>query len=441
MIIKNVDIVDLSFLKVEKNKNIIIQKDIITNILDHIDEEAFKFNSEEVIDGSMYFALPGLVNTHSHVAMTMLRGAVEDVTPEIWFNEGIWKLEANLEPDDVYWGTLLGSCEMLLNGVTTVADHYFYMEKAYQAYKEIGIRADLAHALFGYGQDWEAKFKEAMRFNEKYSGLDSRLTISLGPHAPYTCPDSFLIKVAEISRITGLKSHIHVSETEKEVALSLKEKGKTPVEVVRDTGILREGTLLAHVFYGTDSDFRIIKELGGGISHCPKTYMKFGDSNDFLERALKENVKVGLGTDGTTSGNSLSIFESARLGALLGKVYSRNPEKLKIAEILPLLAKKGSEVLGFKDIGEIKKGYKADIILIKKNSPSLIPEDHLFSHLLYSIQEGDVDTVLVNGEVLVKNRNLLKADIVQIKHEVEKINRRLHKLKGTKKLQDYHSKG
>ncbi len=440
MLIKNIDIINLSQLKVFNNKDIIIENGRITNIVETAGTTSTPTReNEEVIDGSIFYALPGLINTHSHVAMTLLRGAVEDVTPEVWFNEGIWKLEANLEPDDVYWGTLLGACEMLLNGVTTVTDHYFFMEKAFQAYDEIGMRADLAYAIFGLGENWESKFKQAMKFNESYVGLNTRLNISLGPHSPYTCPEDFLRRVADISKQTGLKSHIHVSETKKEVAISLNRNGKTPVEVIREMGILREGTILAHALYATDEDFKLIKTMGGGIAHCPKTYMKFGDSNNFLERAIRGGVKVGLGTDGTTSGNSLSIIEAARMGALMGKVVARNPEIIKIEEVLPLMAVKGANVLGLSDLGEIQEGFKADIILIKKNSPSLIPEDHLFAHILYSIQEGDVDSVIVNGELVVKNRKILSVDLDEIKKEVDERNRRLHRLKGSKKLQDYHS--
>lgn len=415
MLIKNTTIINFKDLKIEKNKDILIKGNKIIKIGDNLKE-----HEEEIIDGKEFYALPGLVNCHSHVAMTLIRGSAEDVNSTDWFNKYIWIYEKNLKPHYVYFGTLLGAAEMLLSGVTTVFDHYFFMDEAYKAYEESGMRADLAWALFGIGEGEEENFNKAINFIEKYNGVSERLTISLGPHSPYVCPEEFLKKFSLLSKTYNLKIHIHASEMEWQVEKSLREKNKTPIKYLYDLGLIKENTLIAHAYRARDEDLKIIKDERAFIAHAPKTFMKFGDLSDILYRILKEKVRVGFATDGVVSNNSLSIFEAGRLAALNAKIAKSDAEIAKIEELIPLFSS-GSSLLNHISIGEIKEGYIADLILINKTSPSLNPEINIFANLLYSISERDIDTVIVDGKIVVKNGKLLTIDIPYLIKEVNKI--------------------
>jgi len=414
MIIKNITILNFKDLNVKKDVDVLIEGNRIKKIGKGLNGEG------EVIDGSKFYLTPGVTNCHAHVAMTLLRGSAEDTTTLDWFNKHIWIYEKNLTPEGVYIGTLLGVAEMLLSGVTLVCDHYFYMDRAYKAYKESGIRADLAWAVFGTGEGWEEKFKEAMNFIEKYNGLDERLTISLGPHSPYICPEEFLKKIAEISESIGLKSHIHVSEEQWEIEKSLKEKGRTPIEYLKDIGILKKGTILAHAYFATDSDLDLIKNVGAYISHAPKTYMRFGVVKDLLPRAIKKGIKVSFASDGPASNSNINIFEVARDAALLAKVSTGNPETGRVEELIPLLST-GGEFIGREDIGEVKEGFIADLLLIKKDSPNMNPDTNIFANILYSLSDRDIDTVIVDGKIVVKNGKLLTIDVDEVVREANRI--------------------
>lgn len=414
MIIKNTTILNFKDLSVKEDVDVLIEGKLIKKIGKGIEYR------EEIIDGSKFYLTPGLTNCHAHVAMTLLRGSAEDTTTVDWFNKYIWIYEKNLTPKGVYIGTLLGVAEMLLSGVTLVFDHYFYMDEAYKAYKESGIRADLAWAVFGTGENWEEKFKEATSFTEKYNGLDERLTISLGPHSPYICPETFLRKISEISNETGLKPHIHVSEEQWQIDKSLKEKGKTPIEYLKDVGILKKGTILAHAYFATDEDLSLIRKEGAFVSHAPKTYMRFGVVKDFLPRAIKKGVKVSFASDGPASNSNLNIFEVARDAALLAKISTGNPELGRVEELIPLLSS-GGEFIGKRNLGEVKEGFIADLLLIKKDSPSMNPDTNIFANILYSISDRDIDTVIVDGKVVVRGGKLLTINVEEVIKEANRI--------------------
>jgi 5-methylthioadenosine/S-adenosylhomocysteine deaminase len=391
---------------------------------------------QEQIDASGMYLIPGLVNLHAHTAMTLLRGAAEDVNEHRWFNEYVWVYERNLKPEDVYVGTLLGAAEMLLSGVTCVADHYFHMDQAFQAYRAAGMRADLSWAAFGAGEDWQRQYDQTLEFARNYRGQDARITVSLGPHSPYICPPDFLHRVADQSEELDLKMHIHVCETAEQVQRSLGEHGKTPVEVLRDTGVLRSGTILAHAYYATDSDLELIRDSGAGLAHCAKTYLKFGDVNDLLIRALSAGVGVGLGTDGPCSNNSLNIFETARDAAFIAKSSRDDAEVASIAEVLPLVHR-GGVVLGLPDYGTLQEGSLADLVLIDPSTPNMVPEHNVFANLLYSLDQRNIDTVIVDGQVVVSRGSLLTVDLEEVIAKVVGITSRISNRDYTGPLQRY----
>ena len=437
MIIKNISILSFKDLSVRNNMDLLISAGRIEKITDNSDSSkplSFKSN-EVIIDGTGKYIIPGLVNAHAHTAMTLLRGVAEDVTESDWFNKHVWIYEQSLIPDDVYTGTLIGAAEMLLSGVTAVADHYFAMDRAFDAYVKSGMRANLAWAVFGSGPDSEKQFETAMDFTREYTGKNTRISVSLGPHSPYICPEDFLTRVAFEADKLELPMHIHVSETEEQVVQSLKNTGLTPVQVLDKTGVLREGTILAHAYWATDEDLKLIKKRGAGIAHCAKTYMKFGDINDLLPRALKAGVKLALGSDGLASNNTVNIFETARDAALLAKCSTRNPEAGIISDILPLL--NGGDVIGHKDYGGIKEGSLADLVIIDPSTPNMIPGNNIFADILYSLNNRNVDTVIVDGKMVVENGKLLTIDIADLRKESLEISKRLLATISDKPMQSY----
>lgn len=366
-------------------------------------------NDADTIDADGAYLIPGLVNLHAHTAMAPLRGTAEDVSPESWFNEHIWIYEQNLTPSDVYWGTLLGALEMLSGGVTGVADHYFFMDRAFEAFRDSGMRANLAQAVFGFGEQKDALLDQAVAFARDYRDADERISVSLGPHSPYLCPDDFLKTVVDHASALDVPVHIHVSETRKQVEQSLAEHGRTPVEALRDTGVLSGTAILAHAYHGTDNDLTLIADSGATVAHCPKTYMRFGDSTDFLPRALSSGVRVGLASDGAASNSTMNLFEVARDAALLAKTASADPERARVNEVLPLLTA-GGRMLGLPDYGEVRPGAPADLVLVRPDTPAMNPGFSPAADLLYSVSRANVDTVMVNGRVVVRNGRHIDID-------------------------------
>lgn len=435
MIIKNISILSFINMTVLNNMDIFIEEGKIKSIVSSLSDSEISLLDEIIIDGSDKYIIPGLVNAHSHSAMTLLRGVAEDVNVDDWFNKYVWIYEQSLTPDDVYVGTLLGAAEMLLSGVTAVADHYFAMDRAFDAYVKSGMRANLAWAVFGAGPDSENQLQTAMKFSKEYSGKNSRIQISLGPHSPYICPEEFLERVSSESKKLNLPMHIHVSETEEQLVQSIKNTGLTPVQVLDKTGVLREGAILAHAYWATDEDLKLIKKRGAGIAHCAKTYMKFGDVCSFLPRTLKAGVKVAYGSDGPASNNTLNIFETARDAALLAKCSTRNPETGLISDILPLL--NSGDVIGLQDYGEIKEGALADLVIIDPATPNMMPGSNIFANILYSLNNRNIHSVIVDGKIVVEDGKLLTIDVKSLQKEAAEISKRLVATVSDKPMQNY----
>jgi len=441
MIIRNVNIPDFETFEIQNNVDILIKDGKIEKIPPS--EPGFREIpvAEHVIDGKGMTAIPGMVNTHAHTAMTLLRGTAEDLNAQDWFNKRVWIYEQSLNPRDIYVGSMIGAAEMLLNGVTCVADHYFSMEQAWKAFHQSGIRADLSWALFGLGDEAESNYSRALEFINEFNNKDPRIKISMGPHSPYLCPDDFLKKVVADSQRLGLKLHIHVAEDERQMVLSDRDRGKTPMQVLYDTGVLQDkgkgtGTILAHAYWASDSDMELIAECDAGIAHCPKTYARFGDFHDFLPRALSHGLTVGMGSDGPASNSNMNLVEAARLAALIAKGVTGKAEEATLSQMLPLLFGGGS-VLGLPEYGKLTSGAPADIVLLDLSTPEMIPGNNLFADLLYCMDGRNVDTVIVDGKTLVQGGKLLTIDLPALKGEAAEISARLIATEADRPMQTY----
>ena len=441
-LIRNLSVPDFFNLSVKDSMSIFIKDGFIEKLVPDSDvSDADLPASAEIVDGGGMLVIPGMVNLHAHTAMTLLRGSAEDCNAVDWFNKYIWIYEQGLRPDDVYTGTLLGGAEMLLNGVTAVADHYFSMDRAWRAFDEIGMRADLSWAVFG-GEGSEEVLEQALDFTRSYRGKSPLIGVSLGPHSPYLCPDSFLERIVDIADSENLKIHLHVAEDARQMEISAAERGKTPVEVLRDTGILGPGadgavrTILAHAFYAEDSDLRIMAESGCMAAHCPKTYLRFGDSHDFLPRALSAGAALALGSDGAASNSTMNIAEAARLAALMAKAASGRAEAAGIGEVLPLMFS-GGAALGLPNYGRIEAGAPADLVLLDMSTPEMLPADNVFADILYGLDGRNIHSVFVDGRPVVRSGKLLTVDYEILRGEASAIAARLMSTKADKPMQTY----
>jgi 5-methylthioadenosine/S-adenosylhomocysteine deaminase len=380
--------------------------------------------AKEIIPADGLLAIPGFMNTHAHVPMVLFRGMVEDVTVSAWFNDYIWPLESNLTPEDVYWGAMLGIAEMIENGVTCVADHYFAMDEVAKAVEQSGIRANLSWAVFGH--EGAAKLDRTSEFIQTWQGkADGRITTWLGPHAPYTTGPDFLRLSAKRAKELGVGIHTHVSETQEQVRLSLEEFGLTPIQMLEDTGVFDVPTLLAHCRFPTGEDLTLLSKKNTGVAHAPKTYLKLGEPSVSLMKYQQAGIPIGLATDGAASSNTLDILEQLRIMVLTQKQAAGDPTYMTIANALWIAFQGSARVLQMQDqLGAVESGKLADLVLLCQDGVSVFPRFNPAANLIYSSRSSDVDTVICNGRVLLQSGQLLTIDKAEIKRQIsERLNR------------------
>jgi len=386
-------------------------------------------DARQVIPGAGRLAMPGLINTHSHVPMGIFRGLAEDVDIETWFNEYLWPLESNLTADDVYWGMLLGLAEMIEAGVTAVADHYFHMDRAAEAVELAGTRAALGWAVFG--DQGQAGVKRTASFAREYDGAASgRITTWLAPHAPYTCDEEFLRSVADEAERLEFGIHIHASETVDQTAASVTAHGRTPIQILADSGVLDRPTILAHCCGVTPEDVLLMARKPCGVAHAPKTYLKLAMGAAPVLALRAAGVPVGLATDGPVSNNTLDVLESLRLMAMVAKHESGRPQELTVDEALTIATRESAQVFGLEDdLGHLAPGFLADLILVDLSGPHNQPPHRPAANLVYSVRASDVQTVICDGRVLMRDRELETLDkgeiLARVGESMERLSRRV----------------
>ncbi|ADZ08267.1 5-methylthioadenosine/S-adenosylhomocysteine deaminase [Methanobacterium lacus] len=393
-----------------KKSSILIENDEIVEISNDL-----KFNdADEVIDASGKLVIPGLVNTHTHLSMTLMRGLADDMPLDTWLNDHIWPAEAELNGDYCYAGALLACAEMIKSGTTCFNDMYFFMDHVAKAVDESGMRGVLSHGMIDFGDETKRKneFKETRRIIDKcHNSADGRIKVAYGPHSPYTCSQELLEEVKKEANKSGHRIHIHVSETQKEVSDSLESKGKRPFEYLSEIGFLGEEVTAAHAVWLSEDEISLIKNSQTKISHNPSSNMKLASGIAPVSKLLAEGASVSIGTDGTASNNNLDILEEMKITSLLQKVNTLDPSVLPAKEVYEMATINGAAAIGLEaDIGTIEVGKKADMALLDIKTIRMTPFRNPMSHLVYSAQGGDVDTVICNGEVLMENKKLLTID-------------------------------
>lgn len=385
-----------------------------------------EFTADKVISGKDKLATPGFVNAHTHVSMTLLRSYVDDMQLMDWLENKIWPIEAKMKKEDIYWGAMLGIAEMLKGGTTAFADMYGDMEQVAQACIDTDIRAVLSRGMIGVAPNGMQALEENKElFRDFNNANDGKITVMFGPHAPYTCPPDFLRKVIAASEEYNAEIHIHLAETKGEVEKCLKEYGKTPIALMEEVGILNRGVLAAHCVHVTDEDIAIMKKHNVRVAHNPGSNMKLASGVAPVPKMLAAGLCVGLGTDGASSNNNLDMLEEINLATLLHKVHNLDPLAVPAFKGVQMGTQYGAEAVGIKNAGLIKEGYKADIVLFDLNEPQCCPRHDLISLLAYSMNSSMADTVLVDGKVLVKNKQLTTIDEEKIKYEANRCTKNL----------------
>jgi 5-methylthioadenosine/S-adenosylhomocysteine deaminase len=433
LVIKNCNILRLENgeVKIDQNQDIFIRGNRIAAIrpVGELNPGA----QDEAIAGTGLLAIPGFINTHAHIPMVLFRGLAEDVSIEAWFNDYIWPLESNLLPEDIYWGALLGLAEMIENGITSVADHYFFMDQVAEAVCQSGMRANLAWGIFEH--EGEEKLERTSQFIQRWNGAgEGRVTTWLGPHAPYTCGPQYLRLCSRRANELHSGIHIHVSETVAQVDSSLEKYGMTPVKMLAEAGILDIPCILAHCIYPSEADFDLLEGTGAGIAHAPKTYLKLGMGTAPVRKYRSRRIPVGLATDGAVSSNSLDILEQLRLMALTQKQAAGDSSIFTVAEALDTAFHGGAAVMKMEnDLGDIAEGKLADITLLRQDGLHVFPRYDPAANLLYSSRASDVNTVVCNGRVLLHDRKLLTIDKEQVKKEIStRLNRLNQRVPGVR---------
>ena len=326
----------------------------------------------ETIDCRNSFTTPGFINAHTHAAMTLFRSYADDMALLDWLQQKIWPAEANLVAEDVYWGTQLAIAEMLASGTTAFADMYFFMDQVAKACTETGMRASLSRGLIeADGPQQDQRFEENEQLFVDYHGAaDGRITVMLGPHAPYTCPPECMKKVVAMAQRLGAEIHVHLAETQWEVDQSMKKYGKSPVAVLNELGVFERGTLAAHCVWVSPEDIEILAAKKVRVAHNPASNMKLASGAAPVAAMLAAGVTVALGTDGATSNNNLDMLEEVRLASFLQKLNRMDPTVLPTRQVLALASQGGAAALGQADsLGKIEPGYKADLAIFDTTAP------------------------------------------------------------------------
>ncbi|MDY2745246.1 MAG: amidohydrolase family protein [Methanosphaera sp.] len=381
---------------------------VVDNKIEEISTNLVDKDADIVINGQNKITMPGLINTHSHVAMTLLRGVGDDQDLQTWLNEYIWPREAKLNEELVYAGSKLAMAEMIKTGTTTFNDMYFYMEKTAKAVEESGMRALLGYGMIDLFDEKKRKseLNETKKFIDKcHNTADGRVQVAVAPHAPYTCSEEILKESKKLADTHNLKLHIHVSETKQEVTDLQKERNETPFEYLNNIGLLDENTIAAHGVWTTPEEMKILKEKDVSISHNPSSNMKLASGIAPVNNYIKNGINVGIGTDGVSSNNNLDMFSEMKLTALLQKVNTLDPKVLPAKETFDMATKNGAKALGVNS-GKIKEGKLADIIIVNTNVPHMTPVRNPLSNIIYSALGTDVDTVICDGKILMENKEL-----------------------------------
>jgi 5-methylthioadenosine/S-adenosylhomocysteine deaminase len=400
----------------------VVENDRIVFIGEELPEQYANVSFDEIVNGHNRLFMPGLVNTHTHAAMSLLRGFADDLALQTWLEDYMWPNEAKFTSDDVFWGTQLSVVEMIRSGTTCFLDMYDHMDRVAEVVTKSGLRASLTRGMIGFAPPdvQQIKLNEAKQFARDWHGkADGRITTMMAPHAPYTCPPDFISKVVEIAHELDLPVHTHMSETVREVEENAKQYGERPVKHLLNLGMFTRPSIVAHAVHLTDEEIEILAAHDVRVSHNPGSNLKLASGIARVPELIRAGVKVSLGTDSSASNNNLDLFEEMRLAALLHKGTSQDPTVVPALQAIQMATAIGAESLWLDGVGRLEVGNKADFIALNIDQPHYYPRTNLISHVVYSGGAQDVTDMWVNGKCIMRNKEILTLDIERIQSEVQ----------------------
>lgn len=413
---KNINYLDLESERIIEGADIFIEGNLIKKIGNNL-----QIKASEVIDGNFLLMTPGFVNGHTHLGMSYFRNYADDLKLMDWLENEIWPIENKLTADDIYWSSLLSICENIKSGVTNFCDMYYEMDRVCDATLISGIRGTLTRGL----TDNDGKGKEKLKsvrelYNNYHNKANGRIKVVPAPHAIYTCSENFLREISDLSKDLDGIINIHLSETKGEVENSLKEHGMTPISYVNSLGLLDNHVIAAHCVHITDEEIALIKDKKFYPIYNPTSNLKLASGFTPVEKLLKNNIIMGIGTDGDSSNNSQNLLQDMHIGAIVNKAREMDEQAVKAIEILKMATINGQRALGISKAGLIKEDYLADLTIFNLKSSNFTPKNNLINALVYSATAEDVRDVLCDGKFVMRNRELVNLDEERIKFEVNR---------------------
>jgi 5-methylthioadenosine/S-adenosylhomocysteine deaminase len=400
-----------------------VQGDVIRQI--GLASEFKAIEAKTIINCRGQLALPGLMNGHCHAAMTLFRGLADDLSLADWLHNHIFPAEAaHVTPDMVYWCSKLAAAEMILSGTTTVADGYFHEHYAANAFADAGLRAVAAQGVIDFPApgvpDPEQKINHAAEFLARWQN-HPLVRPAVFAHSPYTCSPETLVAAKELARSEKTLFFIHVAETEQEAEMIQEKQGDSPVRHLHKLGVLDSETVCIHAVWLDEQDLDILAETGAGVVVCPQSNLKLASGIAPLQGMLARGLRVGIGTDGAASNNRLDLIREMDICAKAHKLRNLDPVAVSAAEVVNMATNGGASVLGLqKELGLLEVGKKADIILVNLDMPHLQPV-HSSDLPLYAAQGSDIQTVLINGKLVMQDRNILSFDLAETLEQVRRL--------------------
>lgn len=415
ILIKNTNILTMN-----SNREVLIDRDL--RVVDNKISQIGKLEGlegEKIIDGRGTVLMPGLINCHSHIAMSLFRNYGNDTDLHTWLNDYIWPVEAVMTGEDARAGVRLSLLEMARAGITTYVDMYDFQDVTAQETNKIGLRAYLAPGTTDNSID--DREREINDLAEKYNDKSGLVNIMIGPHAVYTCCPDTLKRLRELGSRLNLRFHIHLSETQKEEDDCLRDYGKSPTALLNDLGLVEKGTIFAHGIYLSDEDMDIIARKGATIVYNPVSNLKLGSGILDLQKLKDKGINVAIGTDGPSSNNCQDLFRDMTIGSFIQKGFNKDPKAAPAASMLEMATINGAKALSRElELGSIEEGKLADLILVNFDNVRHCPKtEDIKAALIYSTQSDDVCLTMVNGRIIYEKGKLLTEDEEAIKLEAQ----------------------
>lgn len=422
ILFKNITYLDLENEKIVEDIDIYVKDKKIEKIGKNL-----SLNADEIYEGKLKLLVPGFCNAHSHIGMAGLRNYADDMDLQTWLSDKIWPAEAKFDAEAIYWFSLLSILEMIKSGVTSFCDMYYFMDSVAKATQESGMKALLTRGMMDI--DGVDRSNEMWNLYKKYNHRDDRIIVAPGPHAIYTCSDEYLLQMRDMALDMNGIINIHLSETKKEVEDCLSINGKRPLEHLLNIGFF-DGlhVVAAHCTHLSPKEIELCRELDIYPIYNPSSNLKLASGFTPVKSMLNCELKVGLGTDGSSSNNNQNFVEEIHLASLVSKAVEEDPKCLSSIEVLKMASRNGQLALGFCDSGLIKEGYRADFAIFDLDSLNFTPANNLISALTYSASASDVCATVVDGRFLMKDKKVLSLDEEKIKRKaIENANRIFNK--------------